>query len=143
MSKEQERVCIYIDGRNFYHYLKDSEVNFPFADSVHFNYKAFVEELAGNRRLVAARYYTGIFRNLDGTDRSKKLVRGQQKFLAQIQNDGLIVVPGRILYDKSRPREKGTDVKIAVDLVVGAVDEIYDTAILVSSDTDLIPRCGM
>ena len=29
--------------------------------------------------------------------------------------------------------------KIATDLIVGAVDDIYDTAILVSSDTDLIP----
>jgi len=31
------------------------------------------------------------------------------------------------------------DVKIAVDLIVGAYDNIYDTAILISSDTDLIP----
>jgi len=36
-------------------------------------------------------------------------------------------------------KEKGTDVKIAVDLVIGAADNYYDTAILVSSDTDLIP----
>ena len=36
-------------------------------------------------------------------------------------------------------KEKGTDVKIAIDLVIGAVDDQYDTAILVSSDTDLIP----
>lgn len=36
-------------------------------------------------------------------------------------------------------KEKGTDVKISVDLIVGAVDDLYDTAILVSSDTDLIP----
>jgi len=36
-------------------------------------------------------------------------------------------------------KEKGTDVKISVDLIVGAVDNLYDTAILVSSDTDLIP----
>ena len=36
-------------------------------------------------------------------------------------------------------KEKGTDVKIAVDLVIGAVDNLYDTAVLVSSDTDLIP----
>ena len=36
-------------------------------------------------------------------------------------------------------KEKGTDVKIAVDLVIGAVDDHYDTAILISSDTDLIP----
>lgn len=35
--------------------------------------------------------------------------------------------------------EKGTDVKIAVDLIIGAIDNYYDTAILISSDTDLIP----
>ena len=35
--------------------------------------------------------------------------------------------------------EKGIDVKLAVDLVIGAVDNIYDTAIVISSDTDLVP----
>ncbi|TSC89135.1 MAG: Uncharacterized protein G01um10143_516 [Parcubacteria group bacterium Gr01-1014_3] len=43
------------------------------------------------------------------------------------------------MYDGGRPREKGTDVKIAVELVVDAVDNKYDTAIVISSDTDLIP----
>ncbi len=38
-----------------------------------------------------------------------------------------------------RSREKGIDVKIAVDLIAGAVDKQYDTAIIVSSDTDLVP----
>jgi uncharacterized LabA/DUF88 family protein len=36
-------------------------------------------------------------------------------------------------------REKGIDVKLATDLIVGAVDDRYDTAIVVSSDSDLIP----
>jgi uncharacterized LabA/DUF88 family protein len=36
-------------------------------------------------------------------------------------------------------QEKGVDVHIAVDLLLGACDDLYDTAILVSSDTDLIP----
>ena len=35
--------------------------------------------------------------------------------------------------------EKGVDVKLAVDLLVGAYDDLYDSAILISSDTDLIP----
>ncbi len=43
------------------------------------------------------------------------------------------------MYDGGKIREKGTDVKIAVDLIIGAVDNHYDTAILISSDTDLIP----
>ena len=35
--------------------------------------------------------------------------------------------------------EKGVDVQIAVDLVVGAYENLYDTAMVLSSDTDLIP----
>jgi len=42
-----------------------------------------------------------------------------------------------IAYERSR--EKGIDVKLATDLIVGAVDDKYDTAIVVSSDTDLVP----
>ena len=38
-----------------------------------------------------------------------------------------------------RTREKGIDVKLATDLIVGAVDNQYDTAIVVSSDADLVP----
>jgi hypothetical protein len=36
-------------------------------------------------------------------------------------------------------REKGIDVKIATDLVAAALDDKYDTAVMVSSDTDLVP----
>lgn len=133
----KERVCIYIDGSNFYHYLKDKEVSFP--AGAKFNFKAFADFLAGDRQIISKRYYTGIFRNIDKSAKSESLVRGQQKFLAQIQNDGFDIKRGRILYDNDKPREKGTDVRIAIDLVVGAIDNYYDTAILISSDTDLIP----
>ena len=43
------------------------------------------------------------------------------------------------MYDDGNIREKGVDVKLAVDLMIGAVDNLYDTAIIISSDTDLIP----
>lgn len=42
------------------------------------------------------------------------------------------------MYD-NEIREKGVDVQIAIDLVIGAVEDSYDVAIVVSSDTDLIP----
>lgn len=92
-----------------------------------------------NRECVSKRYYIGIARNLDNTDKSRRIVKGQQKFLSKIENEGFIIKRGRVMYDRGRIREKGTDVKIAVDLIVGAVDSLFDTAILVSSDTDLIP----
>ncbi|MCL5016379.1 MAG: NYN domain-containing protein [Patescibacteria group bacterium] len=85
------------------------------------------------------KYYTGVFRNIDGTEKSKILVKGQQKFLSKLEDDGFNINRGRILYDIGKPREKGTDVKISIDLVIEAIEDLYDTAILISSDTDLIP----
>lgn len=136
-SKLKERVAVYIDGSNFYNYLKDKEINFP--KGAKFDFKNFVNYLVGDRECVSKRYYTGVFRNIDGTKKSEELVRGQQKFFTNIKKDGFVVKRGRIMPIEGVYKEKGTDVKIAVDLVIGAVDNHYDTAILISSDTDLIP----
>ena len=133
----KEKVAIYIDGSNFYHYLKDKEISFPKGQK--FNFELFADFLTGNRNCISKRYYTGIFRNVDSSPKSQELVRGQQKFLSEIEKDGFIIKRGRIVYDSGKTREKGTDVKIATDLIIGAIDDLYDTAILVSSDTDLIP----
>lgn len=136
-KSKKERVAIYIDGSNFYNYLKDIDLIHPKGKP--FSYSALVAFIAENREVVSMRFYIGIMRDYDNTERSREFVRKQQKFLAAIEKEGFIVKRGRIMYDKGRIREKGTDVKIAVDLIIGAVDDLYDTAIIVSSDTDLIP----
>ncbi len=133
----KERIAIYIDGSNFYHYLKDKEISAPRGQK--FDFLRFTDALIDSRMCISRRYYTGIFRNVDNTTKSEMLVLGQQKFLSRLENDGFIIKRGKILYDGGKTREKGTDVKIATDLLIGAVDDLYDTAILVSSDTDLIP----
>lgn len=38
-----------------------------------------------------------------------------------------------------KAREKGIDVLIALDMAMGAVNDAYDVAVLVSADTDLVP----
>lgn len=135
--KKQEAVAIYIDGNNFYKYLKDKEIAFP--KGVKFDYGGFIKFLTRGRKLASKRYYVGIARNFDGSEKSTRIVKGQQKFLSKIENEGFVIKRGRVIYDKGKIREKGTDVKIAIDLIVGAIENKYDTAILVSSDTDLIP----
>jgi len=134
---KKEKVAVYIDGNNFYKYLKDEEINFP--KGVKFDFNKFIDSIVSNRECISKRYYVGIARNLDNTEKSKQIVEGQQKFLSEIEKDGFIIKRGRVMYDGGRIREKGTDVKIVVDLVIGAVDNLYDSAVLVSSDTDLIP----
>ena len=141
LDKKKNRVAVYIDGSNFYNYLKDLKSNgeISFGDRKKFDYDVFIDFLLDNRFLVSKRYYTGIFRNVYNSEKSLKLVKGQQKFLAGLENNDFIIKRGRIMYDSGKTREKGTDVKIATDIIVGAVDDIYDTAIIVSSDTDLVP----
>jgi len=57
---KKERVAVYIDGSNFYNYLKDKEINFP--KGTKFDFEAFVDFLVGNKReCVSKRYYTGVF----------------------------------------------------------------------------------
>jgi len=129
-----ERVSIFIDGGNLYRLLKQHGI-FP---KKRFNYGGLVNFLLRRRNLVSKSYYVGIVRNHDGTEKSQKMVDGQQKFLGKIEAQGFHIERGRIVYDHDI-REKGVDVKMAVDLVAGAFEDKYDTAVVVSSDTDLIP----
>jgi uncharacterized LabA/DUF88 family protein len=136
MFTKKERVATYIDGSNTYNKLK--ALGLP-EEGKRFDFSAFVERIVGKRKLISKRYYVGIVRNNDHSEKSEKLVRKQQQFLETLRSTGFEVKPGRIMYDGGRIREKGVDVKLAVDLVIGAADNLYDTAIIVSSDTDLIP----
>jgi uncharacterized LabA/DUF88 family protein len=133
---KKEVVAVYIDGGNTYRRLKELGIPQKFA---RVDYSAFVEHLVGERSLVSKRYYIGIVRNVDGSEKAEKMVKNQQKFLDSLKTEGFEIKYGRIMYDDGKIREKGVDVKLAVDLVMGAVDNIYDTAIVISSDTDLIP----
>lgn len=134
--RENEVVAIYIDGGNTYKRLKSLGIPQKLN---RFDYSAFVKHLVGRRTLLSKRYYIGTVKNVDGSEKSEKMVRSQQKFLNGLQKEGFEIKRGKIMYDGGSIREKGVDVKLSLDLVVGAVDNLYDTAIVISSDTDLIP----
>lgn len=104
IRKKQEKVIICIDGSNFYKYLKDKEINFP--KGTKFNFSNFVDFLIGERKLISKRYYVGIARNFDNSEKSKKIVSGQQKFLSKIKNEGFVIKRGRLMYDRGKVREK-------------------------------------
>ncbi len=133
---KKEKVAIYIDGGNTYRRLKD--VGMP-EKSKRFDFSAFVEHLVGERELISKRYYVGIVKNFDESAKGEQMVKSQQTFLNALVAEGFVVKFGRIMYDGGAIREKGVDVKLSVDLVIGAADDIYDIAIVMSSDTDLIP----
>lgn len=132
----KERVAIYFDGSNTYNKLK--RLGLP-EEGKRFDLDTFAKHIAGERELTSKRYYVGIVRNHDKSEKSETLVRKQQQFLETLRSSGFDMKLGKIMYDGARIREKGVDVKLAVDLVIGIADNLYDTAIIVSSDTDLIP----
>jgi uncharacterized LabA/DUF88 family protein len=68
-----------------------------------------------------------------------RMMSNQQRLLARLRNQEWSTSAGFILETDSEHHEKGVDVKIAVDIVIGAYENLYDRLILVSSDTDLLP----
>ncbi len=162
----KERIQVYIDGGNFYH-LVLKKLNI---DSLDFSFDKFIEFLVGERslELLGKRYYVGTLREIEGDTYSKKAMSEQTRLFAKLEKGHWhkktsklrtriekVVIDQRTLNYKelqrkgvkevqfTRMREKGIDVKLAVDLMIGAMDDRYDTAIIISSDTDLSPAIDL
>ncbi len=151
---------MFIDGGNFHHLvLKKLRI----AD-VDFDFSLFAEFLANGRSLERKIFYTGTVREREGDERSRAAMSRQTRFLTQLSKTGWtlelsklrrrtesVPIDDRVENYQAlrkvgikeiryvRDREKGVDVKIAADLIMGAIEDRYDTAILVSSDADLLP----
>lgn len=130
-----ERVAVFIDGSNLYHKFKDLKIS----NTTNFNYIGLCKKLARDRELVSCRYYVGAIRAKDDDKKGQSLRANQLKLFNNLTAQGFIIKKGNFLFSGGNFHEKGVDVKLAVDLLVGAYDDIWDTAILISSDSDLNP----
>lgn len=135
--KQTKRVAIYIDGSNLYYKLRDCEIK----NITYFGYAALSDWLARERKIIAKRYYVGVVRTKEGDVKSKKMQEAQVKLFNHLQSkkENFNVQRGYLMKNDGVFHEKGVDVKLAVDILVGAYEDLYDVAILISSDTDLIP----
>jgi uncharacterized LabA/DUF88 family protein len=137
-DQKTKRVAIYIDGSNLYYKLKDLGIK----NITYFEYGNLAEYLAGkSRTVVAKRYYIGAVRAKGGDEKAIRMQENQVRLFNHLRSksDGFSIKLGYLMKNDGIYHEKGVDVKMAVDLLVGAYENMYDTAILVSSDTDLIP----
>mgnify|MGYP001564548073 CR=1 FL=1 len=139
MQQKKKRVAVYIDGSNFYFKMKSAPLNFN--NLIKFNYRGFAQWLVLGRLLSNCRYYIAVVRAEENNIKGQEMRREQQKLFAHLMSpeQNYIVKRGYLMNNGGKYHEKGVDVQIAVDLLVGAYDNLYDTAILISSDTDLIP----
>ena len=136
-KKFVKRISVVIDGSNFYHRLKEPQVDLH--NLLKFDYASFAKWLANEEKIISQTYYIGTVRAKPGDRRAQKLRRNQQKLFSHLEKSGWQIDRGFILRTGRSFHEKGVDVKIAVDIVVGAYENLYDRLILVSSDTDLLP----
>ena len=134
MDNSNKRVAVYIDGSNLYHKLKDLAVE----NTLDFNYRALSDYLARGRKVVSYRYYIGVVRAKTGNVKANKMRMEQQKLFSNLEKQGFCIKQGYLMENGGKFHEKGVDVKIAIDMLIGAYDNLYDVAILISSDTDLI-----
>jgi len=157
-----EKVSILIDGSNFYHLvLKKLGL-----EEAQFDFESFTVFLANGRIIsdMGKRFYTGTVREKKGDARTKEAMAKQTTLFTALKHSNWeirtsklqtriekIPIDNRVVgYENllklgvkqiefSRLREKGIDVKLATDLIAGAIDNQYDTAIVISSDSDLMP----
>lgn len=128
------RVEIFLDGSKFYNGLRKQ-----FGDG-RYSVEKLVTRILSKRTLVRLNFYVGTI----DAGRDAKGATGQQRFLTAI---GRLPFPVRMFTFPLRyfsgwpnvpPIEKGVDAKIVQDLIVGAVNQTYDVAVILSGDQDFI-----
>ena len=140
---------LFIDGENFLHKIEEV-LNTEGLDRSKFDLSGInlnqllKKPLEGITVLTKIFYVAKIRLHPDTIKKSKELVANQRKLRNNLVNQGCeFTIAGNVraqkIGNKVVFREKGVDVRIAVDMVTLACDKKMDTAILCSSDSDLQP----
>ncbi|MBN2020774.1 MAG: NYN domain-containing protein [Sedimentisphaerales bacterium] len=135
------RYCFYIDGFNVYYAL---EGNPAYHKYKWLNYRKLAESVAGAKDTITGIFYftTMVRWHPDG-------VKRHERYIKVLRSVGVETIHGRFLektikchkcqqYFKTH-EEKQTDVNIALKIVGDAIDNVYDKALIISADSDLLP----
>lgn len=137
-DKTMSKKCVVlIDGSNFYFKMKDLSLH----DQTKFDFSTFAKTLAGKDRIIHATYYVGAVRT-DGTKKVQNMFNQQRKLLAHLKKLGINYSLGYLLKSGGNFKEKGVDVRMAVDMLVTTYEHLADRIILICSDTDLLPAAA-
>ncbi len=146
------QTILFIDGENFIHKIEDVLKKHPKGNridvaSLDFN-KIFHDPLQ-EYKITRKIFYAAKLHFYSKTkEKSEKLIKIQRKLRNTLLSQNFeFLIAGNVrgqevtVDHKTKIifREKGVDVKIAVDLVTMSADKIIKTAILCSSDSDLQP----
>lgn len=137
-----DQVKAYVDGFNLYHGLKDQDGR----KYLWLDLEALVKRLVRpSQTLVGVEYFTARVRNKPASERR------QATYLDALSaSSHLLTVVEARFQEKTHHcwscggqwrsyEEKETDVSIAVKLLEDGVQQVYDTALLISGDSDMCP----
>lgn len=127
---------IIFDGSNFYHRAK------RIAPAVHltmFNYKKLGELIAGSQDNQIEYCVGEIKPQKIDNEKGSQMYAGQQALFYHLEQQGVVVKKGFMLNVKGVYHEKGVDVRIATDIIRGALKNEYDACYVISSDSDILP----
>jgi len=136
----KQRVCIYVDGFNFYFGLKSKGwKKYYWLDIVKF----FEHFIKPHQELVQLTYFSAIPLNKDKHDRQDLFFSANRlnpKFRLELGKYLPKTKTCRVCNSKHISfEEKETDVKIAIKMISDVIYDVCDITILVSADSDLVP----
>ena len=147
------KAVLFVDGENF-RYKVDEVLNLDKIEkskidfaSINLN-KLLGKVLADFKISQKLFYLAKIHFHKETPKKSQDLVKLQRRLKTNLEKQGYqVVIAGHVRgqalstgkFRKLVFKEKGVDVKIAVDLVSGACDKVMNIAIVCSSDSDLQP----
>lgn len=146
------KTILFIDGRNFI-----SKINFALdphkdknIDISAYNFKGLIDKVLTDLSIDRKLFYLGkLLRYPETISKSEKLIEQQRKLKTHLENQGFeVIIAGRVRghiekcikgHENLIFKEKGVDVKIAVDMINLSHSGELKTAIICSSDSDLQP----
>ncbi len=143
---------LFIDGRNFIskinavlHENKIRDVDYSLYD-----FSGLIRKVLAGIEIDQKRFYLGkLVKHAETMEKSVELIENQRKLKTGLEKQGFkMIIAGRIRghFEKCQKgheilvfKEKGVDVKIAVDMVMMACNNKLKEVIIGSSDSDLQP----
>ena len=140
MEQNKNRVVVYIDGFNLYFGMMDAGFN----HCKWLNVEKLVRSyLTANQELIEIKYFTSRITN------NPQKQKRQTTYLEAIETTEVKIIYGlykaKLIecencgHNWNISNEKMTDVNIATHIIIDAFHDKYDTAILISGDSDLVP----
>ncbi|MFA5828198.1 MAG: NYN domain-containing protein [Candidatus Shapirobacteria bacterium] len=147
------KVALFIDGENLRHYVEQVLLDGGFKKHefsiLNIDFEKMFKGALSGLNIVTKIYYSAKLQVTPETEKTSRLLVNKQRFLkTRLEKQKYqFLIAGKVrpqLIDDGNKKkivfkEKGVDVRIAVDLVKSAFDRNFNTVVLCSSDSDLQP----